>query len=842
MTRIRHAGCVLIAVLIAITATSAQGDLTALLDQAEQLLKASRTAEAQPLFERARDTAKQAGRDTDLARAYLGIAVVALRGGRGAQALATAKEALAIYERAGDQRGVAVAAYQVAEWERQPADSRPYYERSIAAARVIADPSLEGQSLHRLGDDAFTAGRYEESLQHLTRAATAYEAATRGADPSEARADLGTVYNSLGRLYRAHGRMDEALKYQQAALALHRTSGNDFYLVQSLNAVAVVYERLDNLEAARAHWNEALKIAATLPESNTVSARARDFLRANMVGLLTELGEYATAASTLEEVIAAGRDVFPAERSAELSYLYRNLGRTKESLAAADRAVTLCNEPVTCIKAYNARADARAAAGEGAAALADLSVTLQRLEELRGRLLPSDFYKQGFAAHYQHYYGSAIARQLDEHLERASLETAERARSRAFLDLLASKAIAPPSAAVPGPALQGESGVASPATATAATADDLVRTAARLKSNLLLYWVGDTATVIWVVKPDGAISARRVPVTKARLTALVRATAPFKEAATAKARVLNDSVAAWRQLYTLLVAPVRAQLPAAPGTLLTIVRHDVLSNLSFAALQDARGRYLLEDFALHYAPTGGLFTFTAAQRRPDSRTGAMLMVADPDTAARSPLDAPLSRLPGARMEAAAITKQLAARQVLSLQGADATETAVRAEAGSRSILHFAAHAIVDDSDPFAAYLALGGSADASSDGRLTAQDVYGLNLSAELVVLSACKSANGLVAGDSVATFARAFTYAGAASLIASVWDVADEPSHQLLPAFYRAWLGGATKAAALRQAQLRVLSDLRGGRVKVTTALGPVAVPEHPVFWAGFVLFGEPD
>jgi CHAT domain-containing protein len=110
------------------------------------------------------------------------------------------------------------------------------------------------------------------------------------------------------------------------------------------------------------------------------------------------------------------------------------------------------------------------------------------------------------------------------------------------------------------------------------------------------------------------------------------------------------------------------------------------------------------------------------------------------------------------------------------------------------------------------------------------------------VVLSACRSASGTIAGDGVATFARAFLYAGAASLIASVWEVADEPADRLLPDFYRAWLGGASKAAALRDAQLRLLRDLRGGRVRVTTAIGPVVVPEHPVFWAGVALFGEPD
>jgi CHAT domain-containing protein len=181
--------------------------------------------------------------------------------------------------------------------------------------------------------------------------------------------------------------------------------------------------------------------------------------------------------------------------------------------------------------------------------------------------------------------------------------------------------------------------------------------------------------------------------------------------------------------------------------------------------------------------------------------------------------------------------------VLSLVGAGATESAVREHAPQRSILHFAAHTVVRDGDPFASYIALDNSPGGEqTDGVLTAQDVYSLKLPSDLVVLSSCRSASGTIAGDGVATFARAFLYAGAASLIASTWEVADEPSNRLLPDFYRAWLGGTTKAAALRRAQLRLLTELRGGRVRVATALGPVVVPEHPVFWAGFILYGEPD
>ena len=163
-----------------------------------------------------------------------------------------------------------------------------------------------------------------------------------------------------------------------------------------------------------------------------------------------------------------------------------------------------------------------------------------------------------------------------------------------------------------------------------------------------------------------------------------------------------------------------------------------------------------------------------------------------------------------------------------------------AAAAGKSVLHFATHAVVRDDDPFSSFLAVGKTG--QDDGLLTAREIYGLRLDADLVVLSACRSGSGRVIGDGIATFARAFIYAGAPSIVASLWDVADEPTNQLLPQFYRAWLGGASKARALRAAQLRLLSELRAGKVRIETPAGLVSLPEHPVFWAGFALIGEPE
>jgi CHAT domain-containing protein len=371
---------------------------------------------------------------------------------------------------------------------------------------------------------------------------------------------------------------------------------------------------------------------------------------------------------------------------------------------------------------------------------------------------------------------------------------------------------------------------------------------------MVVYWVGDDELFVWAVSPDGGVQARRVPVLKSRLLELIRQTAPFTDKTAAGARaivtrgestIVTDTAGpvAWRALYDLLIQPIRSALPKAPGALLTIVPQGPLLSVSFAALQNAQGRYLLEDYSLHYATAGAVLQFTAPKKRAEARTGQMLVVADPALPKLANLDRPLPRLPGARGEASRIARLVASNRLTVLQDGAATEGRARATMAGKAVIHFATHAIVRDDDPFASFLALGPAAGGgTADGLLTSQEVYGLDLDADLVVLSACRSAGGSITGDGISAFARAFIYAGTASLVASLWDVADEPTNRLLPDFYRRWLGGQSKDRALRAAQLQLLRDLRAGRVRINTAAGEVVIPEHSVFWAGFALFGEPD
>jgi len=781
-------------------------------------------AQAIPPLRRCLELAERLGVDRGAARALLSLSFATELNGQPSDAEAFAARALAIYERLDDPSGRARARSQLLRVRKfTDAEEESISRQVIEDARLAGDPELEAQALHSYGDKLFTNDRFVEALETLTRARDLYEEIGN----TDA---LGTTYNSIGRVYRAHGRLDEALKYQRMALALHQKTGSPFELMQSLNAVAVVSALVGDLTGALDHYQKALAIAR-----QSSSPRIQDFLRANIAGLLMQQGENESAAHTLEEVIARGFDIYRSVRYTDLSIAYLRLHRTADALAAAEKGVAACGDNQReCLTALGARAAAHDAGRNDAAARTDIRKALETIEELRARLVPDDFLKQNFHETQQDIYNASIAIAFNHHDDREALDTAELASSRAFLDLLAGRGAAitktPPDEGLTVRGASPAGGLRSAAAGAPANADDLVGIAQRLRSTVVVYWPSEDAVFSWVVSRDGRITAHKVEIANGRLMELVAATGADR-----------SSRRPWRQLYDVLVEPIRDRLPRTRGALLTIIPHGVLGNLSFAALPARSGRYLLEDYAIHYAPAGAVLQVTAGMRRADARAGTALLVADPATVRRSPLDPELPPLPGAREEIARIAELIPRRRLTRMQGSEATEPRVTAAAPGKAIVHLATHAIVRDDAPNDSYLAFGPGT-GSANGLLTARDVYGLRLNADLVVLSACRSGGGRITGDGVATFARAFMYAGTPSLVLSLWDVADAPSSQLLPAFYRTWLGGASKARSLRRAQLQLLADLRAGTVRVDTRAGPVVVPEHPMFWAGFVLIGEPE
>ena len=353
------------------------------------------------------------------------------------------------------------------------------------------------------------------------------------------------------------------------------------------------------------------------------------------------------------------------------------------------------------------------------------------------------------------------------------------------------------------------------------SAAEVSAAAARLRSTVLAYWVSPESTFIWVAVPGRPVRSARVSAGAEHLRKLIANTLPAQGSAPAIIGRGGDTIhmdesakRAWRELYGVLVRPVRQWLPGAAGSRLTVIPHGPLLRASFAALLDDQDRYLVARSALHYVPAAAVLEFTERRKRQVAgRPARYLLIADPTALPPSAAGTPLTPLPGSRREVSEIARQAPEGAASILTGDRAREATIRAIAQDKTVIHFATHGVLRDDQPFDSFLAL------SNEERLTAQKIYGLELTADLVVLSACRTALGKISGDGMLGLARAFFYAGTPSVVATLWDVADDPTFLLVSDFYRQLARFKDKARALRAAQMNLLGALRRGEVKVNTA-----------------------
>jgi CHAT domain-containing protein/Tfp pilus assembly protein PilF len=188
------------------------------------------------------------------------------------------------------------------------------------------------------------------------------------------------------------------------------------------------------------------------------------------------------------------------------------------------------------------------------------------------------------------------------------------------------------------------------------------------------------------------------------------------------------------------------------------------------------------------------------------------------------------RLPYTRQEADAIAALGPKKETLEALDFDASRSgALNADLGQYRIVHFATHGLINSVHPELSGLVLSlvDEQGRPQDGFLRLEDVYNLKLGADLVVLSACRTALGKeVRGEGLMGLTRGFMYAGAARVVASLWDVKDESTAELMKRFYQGMLRDELRpVAALRAAQVSMLKEQRWAK---------------PYYWAAFTIEGE--
>jgi CHAT domain-containing protein len=237
-----------------------------------------------------------------------------------------------------------------------------------------------------------------------------------------------------------------------------------------------------------------------------------------------------------------------------------------------------------------------------------------------------------------------------------------------------------------------------------------------------------------------------------------------------------------------------------------------------------RARFVADRFAVRYAPSASVLHRT--RNKTTAACSGVLAFGDPQDAAAA---LPARRAREEALAVAALLPDGAARVA-----AEATESSFKALAPRYRLLHVATHGTADETAPLYSSLALAPDSARTEDGALHAYEVLGLQLSVDLVTLSACGSGMGrLYEGEGILGLARCFLQAGARQALVSLWNVEDASTSILMQHFYANLAAGLDETTALARAK-EALRRMDGGAGRARFAYA------HPFFWAPFILTGS--
>src|SRR6185436_19141127 len=316
-----------------------------------------------------------------------------------------------------------------------------------------------------------------------------------------------------------------------------------------------------------------------------------------------------------------------------------------------------------------------------------------------------------------------------------------------------------------------------------------------------------------------------------------------------------------RSLYRKLLGPVLPLIQKSERLLL--VPDGPLERLPWGALRREAAdvpQFVSEWKPLHLAPSATVFAEIERSRRPAGERSNPELAAfgDPLCGEPAPTAVPLSGearqsqsadrgrscepLPAARAEVTEIGRLFPNHARLYL-GGEATEEKAKALGRYVRSLHFATHAILDARFPLDSAIVLTQSetfGEGRDNGLLQAWEIFEqVRLDADLVVLSACESGLGKeMGGEGLIGLTRAFQYAGARSVLASLWKISDRITAELMVRFYKHLKDGMAKDEALRAAQMELIQ----GPVRVKNEKGEEEETDAsaPYYWAAFQIYGD--
>lgn len=761
-----------------------------------------------------------------------------------------------------------------------------YYERSLDIAQRLAPGSLSvATSLNNLGTLARRRGDLDRAAEYYERSLVIKQELAPGS------LDVASTLNNLGILASDRGDFERAAEMLERILEItQKLAPGSLDVATSLNNLGALALDRGDLGRAAEYFDRALRIRKNLKPGSLGVAEILHNLGniASDEGDLNRAAEYYIAALDIQQHFAPGSSA-EAETLHALATLRLNQNQLESALALFLRAIQALEDQVTRLGgSQDVRADFRA---ERVVYFRDTIALLLRLrqperafhilERSRARSFLAQLTQRDLEfsevpeeleqerrniSHTYDQIQNEIARLVpgDQAAKRKTLFAQLRQLRHDYEDTTERIVKASPklgSLRYPRPLdVKRVRQVLDPGTV------------------MLSYSVGEDETHLFVVTRDDGLEVTTLPLGRETARREIERILELQMRRSSDLLYAQPLRQAGEYLYHRLIQPAEALITSSKRVL--IVPDGPLHLLPFALLVRKTGstesdgdrdfQYLVEWKPLHTVLSATVYAELQNHRRSQPREStdviALAAFGDPlypsqysversgdDLAAGRNIDVyfrsavergfDLRRLPYSREEVKRIAALYPEGVSRAFLGAEASEEQAKSVGKSARIIHLAAHGRFDDRIPLNSYLALTIPEEfrrGRENGLLQAWEIFeGMRLDADLVVLSACESGVGEeVDGEGLKGLTRAFQFAGARSVMPTLWQVDDQATAELTVRFYRHLREGLTKDEALRAAQMELIR----GPIKIKDRLGQAEERDLslPYYWAAFQLIGD--
>lgn len=800
-------------------------------------------------YQRSLKLAREKGNQYYIVNNTFNMGVLSAEGGQYEKALDILGEALSMCRKQGDRLGelkaisnIGSTYFTMGYYDK----ALPYFEEAIALSKKIKDRTTTGTLLRNVGNVYRVTGEYEKALAYFS---DSLKIKREIGDQWE----IGAGLNDMGLIYTNLGQHEKALDYYKEALKIFRKTGDRKTQAVVLGNMGVIYSDNGRFDEALASLEEALEINRELKIKPSEAITLN-----NLGGVYWRTGRYEKSLSFFEEACKIFDEIGKVDAKGtallDMSAAYWGMKQYNKAILNLEKALSIANQIRNVENVYLCAwglGRSYRGLGQRDKAIQYYIMSINALESMRTGL-KSEGHKMSFSSNKMEVYEELIDLLLETGRVGDAFNYVERARSRAFLDMLATKRPEVRKATDKELLKEEEeirhklmvlsekrsSGEASKARSTLEDTNREIDEIEKRYSSVIREIQAKSPELASLVSvnpftlkevqgfiPEGVgIIEFFTTDDKVILFSIDRAGTDLyqievnRSSLNEKVNGLRDSLLTFdlddfqyksRELYDLLLS---SALKDVKGEKLIIIPHGPLHYLPFAALYDGE-KYIVDRYTVIVDPSASVLRFIVDKRK--GIGGRVLAFGNPKTNHSS--------LPYAEKEVGDIKAVMGDVDIYVEDRA--TETLGKEKFPNYNVIHLASHGKFKEEEPLLSSLYL--AEDGKNDGVLMVHELFGLDLNkTSLVVLSACETGLAKVTGgDELIGLSRGFTFAGTPSLVVTLWEVSDDSTAELMVEFYKNLKSGMDKPDALREAQIILKSNEKY---------------KHPFYWAPFVIIGD--